>query len=235
MPYKKSVFGTVIFVQKYKKVDLFKNRTEVYKLLAYAYLNKPSKKLLQSLNQTKSFFQEIIDAKIPSYKKEDLKDIVQEYYDRFFIPKSGIYVPPFESAIKNRTYEGLKVKYGGLDSNETVHVKACYEIVDFKPEELEMFEPLRYITFPDHIAYEIAFMAYLCESQHYALSKGEKENVSRWSNLQKQFLQSHLGKWIRDLSSLTKSTKEGFYSYLTDISASWVEFDLYFLDELKLN
>lgn len=222
----------MIYVQKCKK-DLFKNRIKIYKLLAYGYLNKPSQEFLQSLDHTKPFFQEMINTKIPNYKEDDLENIAQEYYDRFFVPKSGIYVPPFESAIVNRTYDGLQVKYGRLDSNETIHVKTCYEMVNFKPDKLKMFEPLRYISFPDHIAYELAFIAYLCESHYYALCKGEKENIFRWNNLQKQFLQEHLLKWIRDYSSLTKSIKEGFYSYLTEISASWVEFDLYFLDEIE--
>lgn len=131
------------------KINVLKNRMEIYKLLAYTFLNEPSKKLLRSLKDAKTFFEKITGTKIPSYQEQDLDDIAQEYYDRFFIPKSGYYVPPFESAIVNRTYKGLKVNYGKLDSDETIHVKACYEMVDFKPEKLEVFEPLRYISFPE--------------------------------------------------------------------------------------
>src|SRR5690606_4284237 len=123
-----------------------------YELFAYAFSQEPSQELLALLKEARSSLESLAREDMPVDGEENLK---QEYYDRFFVPKSKLYVPPFEAVIRT----------GLLDSPHTLHVKACYDMVEFNPHESNIYEALKYIIYPDHIAFELIFMTYLCRSE----------------------------------------------------------------------
>ncbi len=64
-----------------------------------------------------------------------------------------------------------------------------------------------------------------------ALEKGQIEKANKWKKLEKDFLMEHLAKWIRDYAILTKEKGEGLYSYLTGVTARWIDLDLEYLME----
>ncbi|OZV11193.1 hypothetical protein CIW83_15915 [Tissierella sp. P1] len=212
-----------------ESIFIAKKRLELYEFLSFSFLNTPSEELLNLIKDNSSQFEELTEDKIDSIEEKDLDYFIQEYYDRFFVPTSKLFVPPHESAIRNKDIKNGKISYGKLDSQETFHVKACYEIVDFKIDQLNAFKPLKDNHYPDHIAFELAFLVYLANSELLALENGMSEKANKWRKLQKDFLVEHLSKWIEAYAILSKERGEGLYSYLTNISAKWIALDLEYL------
>jgi len=206
-------------------------RLEIYEFLSFAFLNTPSEDILNSLRKNAEFFKELCPVNTDFLYEKSTDDFVQEYYDRFFVPTSKLFVPSYESSIRNRKIKKGKTIYGKIDSNETFHVKACYEMVDFKIRELNGFSPLKDNHYPDHVAFELAFMAYMVKLELSALKCGDEENSVKWKKLQNDFLDEHLSKWIGDYAELTEEKGNGMYSYLSCISAAWTVMDLEHLNE----
>ena len=214
------------------QLTICEQRKKTYELLTYCLLNVPTEDVLQSMIKGQEILNYLTeDSSFVGYSIDiaNLEKYVQEYYDRFFVPGSSMFVPPYESSVRRRYLDGKKIKYGKLDSEETFHVKACYEMVSFKPRELNMFKPLKEIQFPDHIAYEMAFMTFLAFEELNSLEKGEKSKAENWKNLQTQFLDSHLIKWVGDLAMLSEEKGKGLYSYWLQLCSVWIKEDSSFL------
>ncbi len=217
-----------------QSLEIAKNRGQIYELLSYGFLNTPNEKFIQLLKDGKDFFELLLEEEnLPSveFTVDRLEEYTQEYYDRFFVPTSRAYVPPYEAAIRNRKIKGNKLEYGQLDSKETYHVKVCYEMVGFKQEKLRAFKPLKDISFPDHIAFEMAFLTQLITYEIVAREKGHDDKVQGWRNLQKQFLDEHISQWIGDLAKLAREKKEGLYSYLLNVTSTYIQKDMKWLEE----
>lgn len=212
-------------------IFIAKKRFELYEFLSFSFLNIPSQELLNLIKTNSQYLEELTDDKIDFFEEKNLSYFIQEYYDRFFVPTSKLFVPPYEAAIRNKKLRNGKTEYGKLDSQETFHVKACYEMVDFKVEGLNGFEPLIDNHYPDHIAFELAFLTSLVNFEISALEKGMIEKANKWKKLEKDFLVEHLTQWIEDYFLLAKEKGEGLYSYLIGIVARWIDLDLEYLME----
>lgn len=216
------------------QLTICKQRKKIYELLSYCLLNIPTENILQSMIKGQEILKELIEGRTEfSIELSELEKYEQEYYDRFFVPGSSFFVPPYESAVRNRFKDGKKTKYGKLDTKETFHVKACYEMVSFKPQKLNMFKPLKDIQFPDHIAYEMSFMTFLVTEEENSLENREEEKALRWENLQGQFLNEHLSKWIEDFAILSEEKNKGLYSYWLNLCAAWIKEDSLLLESEK--
>lgn len=217
-----------------EKLSLCKQRRKVYELLSYCLLNVPTDDLLKIMIEGQEILKDIVEdsSKLDyTFELSNLESYIQEYYDRFFVPKSSLFIPPYESSIRNRFEDGSKIKYGKLDSKETFHVKACYEMVSFRPQNLNMFGPLKDMQFPDHIAFEVAFMTHLTSGEESFLEKGDEKEAFKWKSLQSQFIKEHLSKWIEDFATLSDGKEPGLYSYWLQLCAAWIEADSNFLAE----
>lgn len=196
-------------------------RAKAYEFLAGIFLKEPTREALDELKTWAKaggemqllFLIEQLEA-----QDQELKELKQEYYDLFFVPVSGRFIPPFESAIRGalRT-DGQKTKFGALWGEETIKVSALYERMGFNPQLLPIFEPLRQLNLPDHIGAELAYMAYLCHLE------AERQNlnppVKAVQTFEKEFLRSHLLKWLPDFSEdLRKVHQSGFYPYFVDLA-----------------
>lgn len=214
------------------KTNIAERRYKAYDLISYALINEPTKELIRALKDLGRLFDGVGEESIELLKEDNLDEYKQEFYDRFFINTSPLYIPPFESAIKNKSVgKDGKVKYGKLDSKETFHVKSCYMMVDFDPNQLNMFEPLRNNYFQDNIGYEFSFMAFLTNRELVSMKNADEEIGDKWRNLQKDFLKDHLLTWIKDYAKLTSENGKGLYSFVADIASLWIELDYEFLLE----
>jgi TorA maturation chaperone TorD len=78
----------------------------------------------------------------------------------------------------------------------------------------------------DHIAIELQFMEYLCRKTVEALEKNENEEVKRYLQIQKGFIDEHLSSWV---PRLTKDILEGaeldFYKGIAYITNAFVELE----------
>lgn len=209
-------------------------RLEIYEFFSYAFLNLPSEELINLIKEKSEYFKELSNESIDFIDKLNLEEITQEYYDRFFVPTSDLFVPPYESSIKNKKSGKGKSFYGPVDGKESFHVKACYELVDFKVNELNSFQPLKDNHYPDHIAFELAFMTYLINFELKALKNNAKDRASKWRKLQRDFLKDHISTWVGNYAELAKEKGQGLYSYISSLVANWIKIDLeYLMEEIE--
>ncbi len=197
------------------------NRAQAYEFLAGIFLKEPTAEILSEL---KSWAQVSADEEIQillaKIAREDslLAALKQEYYDLFFVPVSGRFVPPFESAVISASREeGEKTKFGSFWGLETAKVSDFYAHAEFRPEQLTVFEPLRQINLPDHIGFELAFMAYLCRWQARLESRGSA--TTEIQAAQASFLTRHLNRWLPLFAGdLGQTRQSGYYPYFTKIA-----------------
>jgi len=177
---------------------LARGRSNTYGFLAQCFLTEPQDSLVRTARQALCLLADMDEGSLSGA----MRHIRQEYYDRFFVPASGRYVPPFESAVAGRTVDQGKTTFGSLMGPESHEVAAAYDAVGFDPWELALYAPLRSIRLPDHVGFELAFMAY------------------------QQFLERHLSRWMSDYAALTAGCGSGFYAGVASAAAAWVQADL---------
>lgn len=163
-----------------------------------------------------------------------VNNLCQEFYDCFFVPMSGRYVPPYESALLEYNPEKKK-GFGHLNSPEAAHVAACYDAVGFRPHELNAFLPLKEIHLADHVGFELAFMAVLCRAEKVAWDKAAAElgqenptdmEALKWQKLQLQFLSEHPGKWLPNFCQALTNLAPGYYAQAACAANDWVTVDV---------
>ncbi len=202
-----------------------KIRAEIYEKLAQGFLKEPDTNYLNQVNRLFESLNSLLNPDfIYEHEKLDPTVLIQEYYDRIFVPCSGKYVPPFESAVSGRELKGDKLYYGSLNSMETLHVLECYRSVGFNPWELDVFEPVRAINLADYIGFELAFMSFLCYAQADVSENDPLTN--RWQSLQKSFVEEHIGRWAFDYAVLVRKLAPGFYPVLVKLIAQWIDYEL---------
>lgn len=217
--------------------NVCEKRKTIYTLLAYLLINEPSQEWLDNLTTNKDLMREIADDEslfIGYLDGANLESIKQEYYDRFFVTSSSNFIPPFEYAIRNRTTKDEKTHFGKLLSKQSFHVADCYTSVGFNPERIEMFQPLREMQqYPDHLAFELAFMVFLLNGEAKVVFDEEKAN--EWQARQYQFLSEHLGVWVDDFYKLAHEKAPGLYTEIFQVINQWIQEDMSYLASIYSN
>ena len=119
--------------------DICEKRKAVYTFLAHLLLNEPTNDMLRNLVSNRELLREIADDQslfTTSLDNKTLESFVQEYYDRFFVTSSTRFIPPFEYAIRHRTENEQKVRFGKLLSKQSFHIADCYAAVGLVRIEL---------------------------------------------------------------------------------------------------
>lgn len=78
----------------------------------------------------------------------------------------------------------------------------------------------------DHIALELQFMAYLCEKTNAALKDSNFIEAKKCLEVQRDFLNEHLGKWVPRLTAdILKLARSEFYKAVAKITKGYLEED----------
>lgn len=205
-----------------------RERAQAYEFLAGIFLKEPSEEILAELCKwAKASSEDEILPLLTNISTTDylLEDLKQEYYDLFFVPVSGRFVPPFESAIVTASRRaGEKTKFGFFWGAETTEISQLYKRTEFHPEQLTIFEPLREINIPDHLGFELSFMAYL-----YRLHTNHKNrglSTSGIRQLEAFFLDRHLNRWLPlFVADLEQVTQSGYYLYFARLARTLCQED----------
>ena len=76
---------------------------------------------------------------------------------------------------------------------------------------------------PDHIAAELAFMAYMTDREANALAAGDQDTAERCRRQQASFLQLHLLAWAPEFCrQVQHATQHPFYTSLARLLADWL-------------
>lgn len=197
-------------------------RADMYSFLAALFLQEPDVQTLPGQLQALQLARHYA----PASQTAVLADIRQEYYDCFFVPMSAKYTPPFESALSASTGPG---RFGALAGPEAREAANLYEATGFDPQALHSFAPLKETALPDHVGFELAFMAYLCLQESRSAERGESDAARRWAEWQMRFLSGHLNGWLPKLAAELAQRQAEFYAAAAALAAGWTAADF---DEL---
>jgi anaerobic sulfite reductase subunit A len=88
----------------------------------------------------------------------------------------------------------------------------------------------------DHIALELQFMAHLCGMTNAALKNGNFKDARKYLDAQRNFLDSHLGKWVPKLAAdILKSARHEYYRAIAKITKAYVDVDKELVVNLEEN
>ncbi|NMA70081.1 MAG: molecular chaperone TorD family protein [Desulfitobacterium sp.] len=219
------------------KAEIAWERAKIYELLSGVFLKEPSPEifsLLKKWGTTLDNPQIIRTMEKIQENDPELEELTQEYYDLFFVPVSGIFVPPFEAAIRGAQREkGRKTKFGSYWRQTTVALSHLYEQIGFVTQDLQMFEPLKAMRIPDHIGLELSAMAYLCRVEARRYQEGQNSEPIQY--LERILLEEHLNQWL-DLfvEDLKEVDRTGFYTAFASLAAEFCRLEGAELSDTKL-
>ncbi len=82
----------------------------------------------------------------------------------------------------------------------------------------------------DHLSVELEFMHFIAYKESYARCHDGAEKTQIVVDAQKKFVKDHIGRWVPLFARmLVRKADYGFYRYLADITADWLDFDAAFL------
>ncbi|MDR3563399.1 MAG: molecular chaperone TorD family protein [Negativicutes bacterium] len=159
---------------------------------------------------------------------KEKQSLMQDYYDLMFVPQSGSYVPPYESAVANGYYRNDgSYHYGNLASEQEADVARYYGQLGFRWKNLDIFNPLKLIPFADHIGFELAFLGFLAYQEQAGTEDGASENAEQYRKWRSGFLTAHLGRWVSQYADLViVSSKSPYYRSLVGLTRELVKLDL---------
>ena len=205
-------------------------RSSCYSLLAGLMLTEPN---AETLGDYMEGLKELLEAFGESYTPVGiglggdalLSLCRQQYYDAFFVPKSGAYVPPYASSLRDYDPSRKKKPFGLLDPKAAARVQAMYDSVGFDPHALNVYSPWRQIGAADNIGFELAFMACLCSQQ-----PASEEEKNLFLDLQKRMLRDHLLPCLPNFDQALSRTDALLYSQTARAAYLFVKQDWAALD-----
>lgn len=198
-------------------------RKAVFEFLSAAYLNEMSGEFLEGLKRDPIEFEGELGAFIDSLAVADLEavrvDLASEYA-RIFLGMSPSPVAPYESVYMSDLHI--------LMQEPRDEVLGCY-----REEGVSAAKDLRLPE--DHIAFEFAFMAHMCQKAIDSLRSGDEREVRRCLAKQQEFLSNHLLAWAPDLcADVLKRAHTPFYRGVAQLTQDFLESDRSYLLELAV-
>jgi TorA maturation chaperone TorD len=85
----------------------------------------------------------------------------------------------------------------------------------------------------DYIALELRFMAHMSEKTSSALRDGKYADARKYLEIQRDFLDRHLGLWVPKLAiDILKVARHNFHKAIAKITNGYIHIDKSILDEL---
>lgn len=122
-------------------------------------------------------------AKWDLYKTIPTQELIEQHLSVDFAEISLVNLIPYESFY---TREDGMIESGGDNP-----IYKFYEEFDFTVEK-----DIARVLSPDHIGVELEFMYMMCEAQLKALKENDKEAVDELLKMQKDFMETHILKWM---------------------------------------
>jgi TorA maturation chaperone TorD len=221
-----------------EQVALNENRETIYSFLARIYARELTKKDLKELAAKKDFWQSLANdpesqgtefgegAKAlaeftSSLQTADLDKVELELrvdYAGMFLGVWQVPAHPSESAYTNKEHLIMQ-----LPRDKVMGIYRSMGV----DKVSEFTEP------EDHVALELQFMAFLCEKIGKALREGKHSQAKEFLEVQRRFLDDHLGKWVSMLvADILKAGRREFYKAVAKITEGYIEIDKELVSEL---
>lgn len=132
----------------------------------------------------------------------------QSFYDRFCIPQSGLYLPPYEHVFRCRTRIAEHWFFPPARYDGANEVEAYYARFGFRHTQLDVDPILRAPHLPgDHLGFMLAFVGGILERA--AQDAAVREALLRPIEA---FIATHLDSWADDYCCLLKESGSDIYS-----------------------
>lgn len=165
----------------------------LYRLLGTLYLEIPDGSVVEEVKKWVDQWQEMDDHRLPSEARDIIEimesglanDDLNQEFTRLFMGLHEVVSPkpPYESMYRE----------GCLFGNASDEVVNAYRSEGLVVDSTQINRP------PDHIGYELVFLAELCEQESTAIQQGDRQVATVVRNRQYDFLTSHPGTWFEDL------------------------------------
>lgn len=200
----------------------------MYEFLSYAYTQNPSASFLDSLRsigfstgleELRKLFEGVPGSEelledlavlrtAVSFSKERRDEVLprlQEDYVRLFrgIRRGYGPPPPYESV-----YRSEHVMSDPTSDVLTLYHKAGLEVRGGEP--------------PDHIGFELSFMAYLCKKEEEYRMAGDLMSATGFTSFQDDFLSDHILTWVPQFCTKILDYNSAFYAAVAELTMSWL-------------
>lgn len=127
-----------------------------------------------------------------------------------------------------RIFRGVRVEYGPPPPYESVY-RSGIVMSNLASEVLVLYHnaglDVRGGEPPDHIGFELAFMAYLCKKEEEYRNAGDLNNAANLVTLQDDFLSDHVLEWVPQFCTRVLGYDSVFYAAVADLTLNWLEFE----------
>lgn len=131
----------------------------------------------------------------------------QSFYDRFCIPQSGLYIPPFEHVFRRRDKAGQRWHFPPARHGAAQEVEAVYARFGFWHTALDADPILSAPHLPgDHLGFMLAFVAWVLQG-----TEREEAMPTELFMQVKKFIASHLDGWVEDYCELLEASEPHGY------------------------
>jgi anaerobic sulfite reductase subunit A len=210
----------------------------IYGFLAKTYATEATVDYIRELSENKDLF--LASAQDPEIRGTELAEGFKEIAD-------------YASSLKRDQLEKarleLAIEYAGLflglwrvpaHPSESAYFTGGQMIMqEPRDEVLKLYRRMgvdksgQFKEPEDHIALELQFMTHLCEKTNVALKDRDLPEAKRCLEVQRNFLNEHLGKWVPKLSAdILKSARRDFYKAVAKITEGYIEMDKKLIVEL---
>lgn len=185
-----------------EKPSMAKGRSNVYRLLAMLYVKEVTPELLATLRSKevtdvlKSLDMDA-DHAFPEVSQDVLLNDLAEEYTALFVLPGGI-----------SPYESVRLK-------DLLFQEPSWEVEEFYKKCGLLIKENSSIL-PDHIGMELEFMGYLADKESYAWSENGRAFALTWFNLQKEFFDNHISKWV--FGFLQDFDRYAFHPFYKDVA-----------------
>ena len=198
-------------------------REQLYQFLASLFLKEPSREWVEGLIVTTPHLKELFAEEV-SFEEWDqwidrflqgeikIEDIQQDFYDFFFVPTSGRYSPAVESIVLHNKMWG----------ETEVDLAERFQQAKFNPESLDIYLPIKQLGMSDHLGYELAYMAHLCNMETHS----EMEIRQRIRGEEIEMLEDHLIPFInRYIDGFLPAADGSLYAVFAQLIQKFIEID----------
>ncbi len=172
-------------------------------ILASLYLHSPDETLVAAFREVASALAVELDAQDVRLDAAETPEALKQDYDElFFVPVSGRYLPPFESAQRARRL------WGPL----THQVAQFYESITFDYTALSVGAHWERLDMPDHAGIELACLSALLQTQAAQPDAAAEQALDF-------FIRQHPGRWLPDFGQkVAQNAETTFYRALGEFT-----------------
>lgn len=211
-----------------ESTDLALARKNMYGFLSRIFLSEPTMEIVEKVRNPE-FLSNLSDMEFYGALGHfntfsegfngDIDNLAADYSKLFIIPDKKYYVTPYESVFLT----------GMLSQAPTMKVKRIYD-----KNGLEISQD--FDDFPDHIGIELEYMHFLCNTEAENWNSNRIEELKKCLTNEKEFLEKHLGVWVRNLGEkILNKSENDFYKGIAELLTAFIEYDKKIVNESILS